>query len=98
MKIRERLGQQHPPLPLPPHNVNPFSFENFGNGVLLPALALMFSGNLHSVQDSGNCTCVVAFGIHLFDGGNGSQFGLMVYDLTLEPAFAVSSPPILGKL
>ena len=58
----------------------------------------MFSGNLHSVQDSGNCACVVAFGIHLFDGGNGSQFSLVVYDLAPEPAFTVGSPPILGRL
>ena len=77
---------------LPPLHVDPFSLENLGDRVLMPAFALLFGRYFHDVQEPRDSVRANPFAIHLLDGSDGTQFALVVDGFAADPPFAVGMP------
>ena len=67
---------------LQPLHINPFSLENLGDRVLMPAFALLFGRYLHDFQEPCNGTRADPFAIHLLDGGDGAHVGCLSVMIT----------------
>ena len=74
----------------------PFSLDNLGDRVLMPAFTLLFGRYLHGVQEPRDGVRANPFTIHLLDGSNGAQFALVVDGLAADPPFAVGIPFVVA--
>ena len=71
----------------PYHKLPPL--EDCGDRVVIPALTLPPSGDLHRIQAPRNGGNAHPFGVHLLDGGDGAQLALVVYDFAADPSLAI---------
>ncbi len=79
-----------PYLPLPLCHINPLSFENGGDRVVVPPLTLPPCGYLHGIQEHTDGSDAYPFGVHLLDGSDGARLTIVIYDLATDAPLAIS--------